>query len=224
MTVSLTRREAVLGWAYLLFQLLFLPSLLSGINALLGTPLDAVWLYFLFFCINFLAVVLLLGRFGLENLRCIRWRGLILTAAAAFLIHWGSTYLVSLLIHQRYPDFYNVNDTSIYTMASRNFWPVAIGTVLLVPVAEELLYRGVFFGSLYCINRVFAYVVSALFFALIHVVSYIGTYPADVLLLCLLQYVPPGLCLAWAYERSGSILCPILVHAAINAIGIFSVR
>ena len=44
------------------------------------------------------------------------------------------------------------------------------------------------------------------------------------LALCLLQYLPAGLCLAVAYEKSDSILCPILMHTVINAIGVYAMR
>jgi membrane protease YdiL (CAAX protease family) len=47
--------------------------------------------------------------------------------------------------------------------------------------------------------------------------GYIGQPPHSALMLCLLQYIPAGLCLCWAYERSGSLLAAILVHAATNA-------
>ena len=61
-----------------------------------------------------------------------------------------------------YPDFSNVNDTSIMELTQQNYTLMAIGTVLLVPVVEETLYRGVVFGSLYKRSRVAAYTVSTL--------------------------------------------------------------
>ena len=85
-------------------------------------------------------------------------------------------------------------------------------------------FRGLFFGSLYRRSKVLAYCLSVFVFALIHVLNYFGVYPVDLLCLCLLQYIPAGIFLAWAYEKSDSILCPILMHIVINAIGIFSMR
>ena len=35
-----------------------------------------------------------------------------------------------------------------------------------------------------------------------------------------LQYLPAGLCLAWAYTKADTIFAPILIHAAVNAVSI----
>jgi membrane protease YdiL (CAAX protease family) len=35
-----------------------------------------------------------------------------------------------------------------------------------------------------------------------------------------LQYLPAGLCLAWAYIRGGTIFASIVIHAAINYVSI----
>lgn len=224
MTVVLTQRQTVWGWRYLGFQLLFLPGLLTLANSLLGTPLDAPGLNLVYFSINFLVTVLLFGSFLREDLRKLKPLRVLAAACAALAVYWAASYGVGLLNKWLYPDFFNINDSSIAHMADSRFWLTAVGTVLLVPAAEELLYRGVLFGTLRRRNRLAAYGVSVLIFALIHVMSYIGSYPTDLLALCLLQYVPAGLCLAWAYEMSDSIFCPILMHCVINAIGLFATR
>lgn len=224
MTVSLTRKEAVWGWRYLLFQLLVLPELLGLVNSLPGIRLDAPLLNLIYFSINFLAVLLICGRFLLANLQIVRPGRLILTGFICLAAYWLLSYAVTALIIQIYPDFYNVNDQSISGMAGSSFILTAIGTVILVPVAEEVFYRGILFGTLYRVHRLLGYGISVLVFALIHVMQYIGTYPADLLALCLLQYIPAGICLALAYEKSDSILCPILMHTVINAIGVYSMR
>ena len=224
MTIALNRTETVWGWRYLLFQLLFLPHLLSLAVSLTGLQLRPALLNFLYFSINFLVVILLLGRFLLANLAQTKPVKLLLTAAVALAGYWIASFGVSHLIALIYPDFFNVNDQSIAGMAGSDLPLTAIGTVVLVPITEECLYRGVFFGSLFRRSKVLAYCLSVFVFALIHVLNYFGVYPVDLLCLCLLQYIPAGIFLAWAYEKSDSILCPILMHTVINAIGIFSMR
>ena len=109
-------------------------------------------------------------------------------------------------------------------MASGNFPIVVIGTVLLVPMAEETLYRGLIFGFLYTKNRLAAYLVSAAVFSAIHLLGYIGSYSAPHLLLAFIQYLPAGFVLAEAYRFSGSIFAPIVIHGGINAIGLMLLR
>ena len=224
MTVSLTRKEAVWGWRYLFFQLLFLPHLMGFLNSLAGSLLNAPLLNFAYFAINFFVVIFLFGRFLLANLQQNRPVKLILTAFIGLAGYWLASRCVHQLIVLIYPDFYNVHDQSVSGLVSSNFLPTAIGTVALVPVAVEIFYRGVFFGTLYRAHKLLGYALRVFFFALIHVLNYIGSYPIDLLCLCLLQYVPAGISLAWAYEKSDSILCPILMHTVLNAIGIFSMR
>ncbi|MDR3206830.1 MAG: CPBP family intramembrane metalloprotease [Oscillospiraceae bacterium] len=79
-------------------------------------------------------------------------------------------------------------------------------TGLVVPLAEELLFRGVCYGAL---RRVFparvAIVAQALLFALFHgnPVQIIGVFPVALLL---------GL----SYEWSGTLFAPLLMHMAFN--------
>ena len=44
------------------------------------------------------------------------------------------------------------------------------------------------------------------------------------MLMALLQYLPAGLCLAWSYAKSDTIFAPILIHALVNAWGIYEMR
>ena len=66
--------------------------------------------------------------------------------------------------------------------------------------------------------------VSICVFSLIHIVGFIGRYSPLELVLSFLQYVPAGLCLAWSYQRSGTVFAPILIHAMVNAYGICNLR
>ena len=109
-------------------------------------------------------------------------------------------------------------------MVADDYTLMIIGTVLLVPITEELLYRGLIFASLYNRSRVLAYIVSTLAFAALHVYTYIGTYPPEQLLLCLLQYLPAGICLGWAYAKTDSIWTPVLIHMTVNTIAVSAMR
>ena len=123
-----------------------------------------------------------------------------------------------------YPDFANVNDASIATMMGEHFVITAVGTVLLVPITEELLYRGVVFRGLYERSPRLAWVVSTAVFAFIHVMGFIGSADLMTICLCFIQYIPAALVLAWSYGKTDSILTPVLIHTAVNLVGILSLR
>ena len=40
----------------------------------------------------------------------------------------------------------------------------------------------------------------------------------------MLQYLPAGLCLAWSCIRGQTIFAPIVIHALVNAVGIYRLR
>ena len=109
-------------------------------------------------------------------------------------------------------------------MAQENFGLILFSTVVLAPLAEELIYRGLIFGSLAEKNRLLGYAVSVAVFSVIHVVGYMGQMDAAWITLSLLQYVPAGIALAFAYDYSGSIWTSVAIHMAINAIGISLMR
>ena len=226
LSVTPSDKETFSGLIYLSIQLVVLPALLIFINESFGLPLSEVQINFIFFCIDFLCVTLIFRRFLLasakhafENLsRCLRY------AFIGLLLYWGGSILLSFIILSIYPDFFNVNDQSIMELTEQNQTLMGIGTVLLVPVVEETLYRGVVFGGLYRRNPVAAFAVSALVFSALHVVGYIGSYEPLHLCMCFLQYIPAGLALAFAYAKADTIWAPILMHMTINQIGILVMR
>lgn len=225
-SLSPTRLELILGLIYFLFQLFALPVLLTLVRLLTGyTMTDAVY-NFVYFAVNFTATTIIFRKLLLSHLRraaedlflCLR------TAGIGFLANYVLTFAVGILVIMIDPDFTNVNDQNVTALTQSNFPLMAVGAVLLAPVAEELLFRGLLFGSLHRWSRVAAYGVSAVLFSFVHLISYIFYYDFGTLALCFLQYIPASLCLAWAYERSGTIVTPILIHIAVNQVSIQLMR
>ena len=220
------KTETIAGYIYLAVQLLALQPALVILNMILPVPMDDTTLNIVYFIINFLCVAVLFCRYLLKSgkqafgnlLRCLCY------AFLAFSAYWVASIFVSSLIYGIYPDFSNVNDDNIHQMTQDNFTLMAVGTVLLAPITEEVLYRGLIFGKLYNRSPVVAYLVSTAAFAALHVVGYIGLYEPKLLLLCLLQYLPAGLCLGWAYASTGTIWTPICVHIMVNLIAMLSMR
>jgi membrane protease YdiL (CAAX protease family) len=86
-----------------------------------------------------------------------------------------------------------------------NHW-VFLLAVLLAPLCEEFIFRGLLFGGLRrSAGFVPAMLMSAALFAIVHP-------PVS-----MLPVFGLGLCTAFAYERSKGLLAPMLVHAVYNA-------
>lgn len=85
-------------------------------------------------------------------------------------------------------------------------WMLALA-VIVAPLCEEFIFRGLIFGGLRrSMNALPAMVMSAAIFAVVH--PPLSMLPVFVL----------GLCAAWTYERSKTLLAPMLVHAVYNAV------
>ncbi len=221
-----SRKELSWGWRYLAFEIVFLAYFLSIVIKFFRLPWSNVELNLVYFFLNFVAATVIFRRFLMETVRLIPKRILIIliTAVAGFFLYQILTAAINIAIVYIEPTFYNVNNENLAGISQKHYVLTAICTVVLVPITEELLHRGAVFGALYKRSRIAAYAVSTLLFALVHIAAYIGYFEPKLLLLCYLQYIPAGLCLAAAYHISGSIATPILIHAAINAVGILAMR
>ena len=88
---------------------------------------------------------------------------------------------------------------------------IAIGAVVTGPVLEELMFRGFVQTTIRSFFKVgngawIAIAVSSALFAMMH--EHPGHWPALFIL---------GVCMGYAYEKSGSLLRPIFIHSLFNA-------
>lgn len=214
------------GVLYLVFQYCALGEVLAWAYRLVGVTPSAVWQNFIYFSVNFLAAVLIFGRYLGNHLTSLgkNWWECLKALILGFVFYWVSNYALSWALSRLIPGFANLNDGQVQKLLRENFWPMAVGVAVLVPVAEETFYRGLVFGGLYSHGKTAAYVISCLLFSAIHVLGYIGTASAWVVAGCFVQYLPAGLCLAWSFRESGSIFVPIAIHCAVNLLAILSMR
>lgn len=222
----LSSQETIAGAVYLAFQLLLLPTLLTWFNNRLAQPLNEGELNFVYYLVNFMAMLLIFHDFLGRSARQVGQHPIYFVEALilGFVFYYACNWLTTWLIGQLVPNFSNYNDEAIAAMSSTNYFLMFIGTVVLVPPVEECVFRGLIFRNLYSKSPWAAYIVSILAFAIIHIIGYIGKYSPLELLMAVLQYLPAGLCLAWSYTKADTIFAPILIHAAINYVGIHGLR
>lgn len=93
--------------------------------------------------------------------------------------------------------------------------------LVLMPLVEETLYRGLLFGQLRGYDRTLAYVVSAVFYSLAVVWRYaLERGDPRYLLLCVL-YLPLSLACTWCYDNGGSVWAAAFLHGGINGVILF---
>ncbi len=164
----------------------------------LRRPVQMAW-WGLVACLVFLPVA-----WGLQT-----FLGWVIVAGSDLLIRWG------LLKEAIQPEL----QSTVVTIKEKSIpvWrlvSLSVTAVVLAPVVEELMFRGVLYRWLRDRQRPhLALWGSALLFGLIHA--------------NLLAFVPLtlfGAVLAWLYQRSGNLLLPIFTHAffnLINLLGLF---
>ena len=108
------------------------------------------------------------------------------------------------------------NDEYIDTLAGEGYNLMLMLSVIVAPIVEEVLFRGVLFQTIRKRSRIGAYAASLLLFGLYHTWQYALVYQDPVYLLYTLQYIPITFALTWSYERSGSLWVPMAIHAGNN--------
>ena len=221
-----SRKSELAAWCYLAFQQLILPYLAAWLNELLALNMDLAGLNFVVFSVNFIATILIFGKFLWQHAAKFSLNPLpyLIAAAIGFVAYLVANSLYFNLIIQVFPNFANVNDQTITSLFDDHYFLMALSTCLLAPVVEELLHRGLVFRALYRKSPVLGYVVSVLLFSAIHITGYISRIDSISLLICFIQYIPGALILAASYAKTDSIFVPILIHMAINLMATLSVR
>ena len=212
-TPNLTKTEWKRGLIAMCLSMLMVPGLLAMIPALSVTELN-----FYSYSISAATAVACLRRYLGRNILAA------LDHPFATLYFAVLGYLANLVIMQMadyaayllLPDYVNYNNQAIVVQLSTDLYLMLATTVVLAPIVEECVFRGLLFRGLYDRSPVAAWVASVGLFAAIHVVSFIGVYSPLELVVSLLMYVPAGVILCVTYRRSGNIIAPIITHAVIN--------
>ena len=221
LSVIMSKGEWIGGLCFLPFYLLLLSlGLQILLTLLLRRAPSTLELNLCFYTVNLIAVLLIFRRFLAANLRTLRENGkrLLISIPTALFLYFFLTILVGLIVLSIEPTFNNENNSAILTLMDGNPIFTAVLSILLAPLIEETLFRGLIFGNLYRVNRVLAYLVTALGFSAIHVIGYLGVLSPVEILLSLLQYVPATVILCGVYAYTDTIYAPMLLHAIINLI------
>ena len=218
--MTLTRKETVSGWIWMAVQFLLLGSAVT----VLAAPLGLMKINFLYHLISACATALIFRRFLSGSIRTFRQetRRVLLTAAACLGVYYLLSTALGAVIFAVDASFSNVNDNTVTGFLRSNPVLTSAATIVLAPISEELLFRGLVFYRARRLGKWAAYVISVAAFAAIHIMGYVGSFSAPRLLLCFLQYIPAGIVLAAGMDATGSIITPMLIHACINAVAVLT--
>jgi hypothetical protein len=219
--VTMRRYEIIGGIIWFIIYALVLGFALELAMAALGIPYDEATLNAAYFFTNFIITALLFRRFLAYSLP-VAADNLLKTLKAillGFAVYWLLEVGISLLSALLVQEVTIPNDDTVQAIAGINYRVMWVGAVLLAPMTEETLVRGLVFGNLRRKSRVLAYVVTALLFASMHTLGYVTEMSALSIVYNMLIYGLPSVALCICYEYAGTIWAPIALHMIINAIG-----
>lgn len=145
--------------------------------------------------------------FKLVELSKVKWgkiTGLIISSLAI-------TTIVETLILWLYPQFDTANQVALEsTFQNSGALTMFLMLVILAPIGEEIMIRGVFIGVLFKEKPYLGLIVSSVLFALLHGPTDIPSF---------ITYFVPGLTLGFIYIKTEWIMVPIIAHLLNNLFG-----
>lgn len=221
---QLTRSEFYRGWVFFALYILVFPRLMGALQKALGErwqllPAEYGLIYYL---LAVTLVVLVFWSFLYHGVHILLdWLPENLFAFATGLAGAGVFHFLASRIPLPVED-------PFYPLYAEQFayFPGATVLILVVltPIVEEVLFRGLMFGSLRKYSRSLGYVVSILVYAFYVAQQYAFT-PGNVdlrYLLLMVRYLPMAAALTWSYDNGGSVWTPIFLRMALNGFQLFA--
>lgn len=224
---QMSRRERIGGIIYIPIHSLILPMIIAFGEVLLlqprGITLSELMLNLIVYAAGFVFCLLFMWKYLKKSFGDIfdAPGRFIVTVFNSLCLHYLINIIISVLITAVLSDpesVINPNTEVVGELVFGNFRASAVMAVIFGPVVEECMFRGALFGSIRKKSRFWAYLITVVVFSVYHLWAFFITDYSWELWLYLLQYVPVTIILCRAYEKSGTIWCPIAVHAVINLI------
>lgn len=220
---QMTHDEFVRGWVFFLLYFLVFPFVMAGIQwvfdqhwSLYLSDAEANVLYYLLSTVLVLLVFWSFLRNAVDILLDYLPENLL--AVGVGLVGAGVLHLLVSLIPLPVED----PNVEIYAEQFAVSPQATIAIVaLLMPIVEEVLFRGLVFGGLRRYSRPLGYIASVGLFTLYCVWTFAFSFGDARYLLLAVRYLPMALALTWCYDKGGSIWAPVALHMLINGVRLF---
>lgn len=221
--VGLSHFETIAGGVLLLLYLLVLPFIRSGlfraVEHLMGTELSPAAEHRIYYYVLFVVTLLIFYSFVGRSTGYFfgNFADTLYAAGVGLVAFYGLNELLFRVSRAVFGNQVNLNDYAISAQVNDAPRGTVLILIFLAPFIEEVLFRGYVFGGLKGHSRAVAYLVSCLLFSFLHVWQFLGggvISPGGVLML--VQYLAPAAVLAWAYDFSGNLWGPLLLHVVVN--------
>lgn len=220
--------EQIAGTIFFVIYLAVLPFAASPLfrlaGRLLGIEISSGLQSMIYYYILFAVTIVIFHGFLARTSRSFadNLGGACKTVALGLIALYGLNELVYRLTNLLVGNQTNLNDVTISAQIQDAPRTTLLIVIFLAPVVEEVLFRGLVFGNLKEKSRAVAYLLSCLLFALIHVWQFAVVNHDVTYFWLMVQYLVPGVVLAWAYDHTGTLWTSIGLHALANALSVWS--
>ncbi|EUJ21486.1 CPBP family intramembrane glutamic endopeptidase [Listeria aquatica] len=199
--------------------LAMIPPIIQGLNAdkSLDSIINGLQMNWYMNLTQAFALIILLFLLQISNMKLFSFRAFSRKTWLSFIVISLGTLVISnlleILITYLNPSFNTANQAGIEDMvSSASPLVVFVAVVILAPIAEEVVFRGLIMKIIFRKYPKIGFLVSALLFTFAHI-------PTDILSFLLYFVMAVGLCLV--YYRTKRIEASILLHFINNLIGYF---
>lgn len=217
----MSKTELLPGAIYIPVHIIVLDFLVPLAVRAISPGTSPLWTNLIYFAISLAFILAVMHRFLATSIRdLLECRFDALTAiVVGYFAYYIMRWLLSLIFWLAgWSAFPAVEGILSQVRLNSGVFPVV--SIILAPIVEEVLFRGVAFGGLRKKSRIAAYIVSFLVYGFYRVWGNIFTGFGWGLLIDFTYYLPASLALCWCYEKSGSVWGPILLHMLINLLSI----
>ena len=224
----MTAGEQVAGTVLFLLYLVVLPFVTTPLfdfcERIVGAGISPALRSGIYYCVLFVACIVIFHRYlGRTSTKLADNLGGSCQALLMGLVGmYGLNELVYRLSNLVIANHTNLNDNTISAQIDDAPRLTLVIIIFIAPFVEEVLFRGLVFGNLKGKSLAVGYVLSCLLFALSHVWEFIIVEQSISQFLLMVKYLVPGFMLAWVYDRSGTLWTSIALHAAVNALALWT--
>ena len=217
------RRERICGFVWLPIHIFLLPLFLVPVLFLLLGPdkLTDAGANVIYYLISFVFVIIAFWNFLRESFdRFVgNLRGALLAMVIAYAIQLVLTLGLQALMGV-FGELETPNNDAIGELANLEYNKIFAVAVLMAPITEEVLFRGVLFGSLARRHRWLGWVVSVAVFCLYHVWQFAVVEQDWTVLIAAAEYIPLTVAITYCYDRTETIWTPIFFHIFTNSLAL----
>lgn len=189
----------------------FLQRLLLGEVEVMVAEANVVYYGFLFA----MALLVFWGFLKKDFLSLLDWLPENLFAVGVALLLAGGLQAVLSLLPFPVADPIALQYAQEYRLAPA---PTLALILLLIPVVEETLFRGLVCGTLRGYSRNLAFAVGTVLYAVAVVWRYALEWKDPRYLLLTIVYLPMSAALTWCYDRGGSVWSCVVLHGLLNGL------